>query len=763
MKNIYYVLGRSFTFDPRNNSLGGSEQAVVRLSEEWAKFGHNVIVYADPCTIIDEFVLNNVSYKHLQCFRDQPANKNDVIILCRQSGLEEWVHNLRTTKSCKILCIDLQDEVSNENILVKELLKEDNVMFCFKSFDHSKMIKNASETFTCCNGLDICNLNTITYNLKRIRHRFCWTSSYERGLKELLTFSWPKIKQSIPNAELHIFYGFQPWLDFNLVEELKNLFYQDGIFHHGRVSLQEIRDEKLKSFLWLYPCISNSETDCINVRESAYLECIPVVSNASVLKERPGIHVLGDSTTKEFHDLYANEVIRLYLLPEFELDIIRKDLKAEYNVKGLFASWKNVAEKWDYNVFNKKNIRKEQINQMAKNIHFVFGNCFPFSPLSSADSKYLIPEGELLSINVAEGLANQNNYNVTIFADKDCIGNMNDGVFVNKVCYKNIDSLFSLQELEVVILHGYSGIHTWAHLRRLNLPKKMLCVYISGDLSSFNIAFPSSFKILQSDNALFCLYKKNQLLMKFCNQLNEKEICFINALPHLIESTYYNIDYSRMPNSLLEISKQDWLPYNHFMYLRKLKENGFEPKVIYDIGSCVLHWTNKAKELWPNATYILFEGMREAEFLYSGYQYNMGILCDEDNKEIKFYKNVKEPGGNSYYREIGHPDSAKIFPDDGYVIEKGMTLDTIVKQKGFPLPDLIKMDIQGAEKDVLKGGQMVQSNAKHLIVEMQHVNYNDGAPGVNETGSYIESLGWTCCAPKFSVNYADADYGYERG
>ena len=87
MKNIYYVLGRSFTFDPRNNSLGGSEQAVVRLSEEWAKFGHNVIVYADPCTIIDEFVLNNVSYKHLQCFRDQPANKNDVIILCRQSGL----------------------------------------------------------------------------------------------------------------------------------------------------------------------------------------------------------------------------------------------------------------------------------------------------------------------------------------------------------------------------------------------------------------------------------------------------------------------------------------------------------------------------------------------------------------------------------------------------------------------------------------------------------------------------------------------------
>jgi hypothetical protein len=367
MKNIYYVLGRSFTFDPRNNSLGGSEQAVVRLSEEWAKFGHNVIVYADPCTIIDEFVLNNVFYLHSENFRKKPTCNQDVIILCRQSGLEEWVHYLRT-KKCQILCIDLQDEVSDKNILIKEVLKEDNVVFCFKSFDHLKMLKDISQTFTFCNGLDICNLNSTTSTYERIRHRFCWTSSYERGLKELLTFSWPKIKQSIPNAELHIFYGFQPWLDFNLVEELKNLFCQDGIFHHGRVSLQEIRDEKLKSFLWLYPCISNSETDCINVRESAYLKCIPIVSNASVLKERPGLHVLGEATTREFHDLYANEVIRLYSLPEFELDIIRKDLKAEYNVKGLFASWKTVAEKWNCDIFNKKteNIRKEQINRIPR-------------------------------------------------------------------------------------------------------------------------------------------------------------------------------------------------------------------------------------------------------------------------------------------------------------------------------------------------------------------------------------------------------------
>ena len=217
-----------------------------------------------------------------------------------------------------------------------------------------------------------------------------------------------------------------------------------------------------------------------------------------------------------------------------------------------------------------------------------------------------------------------------------------------------------------------------------------------------------------------------------------------------------------MSDSLRELSNRDLLQHDHVAYLWKLKSQGFEPKVIYDIGSCVLHWTNKAKEVWPDATYVLFEAMHEAEFLYSGYQYHMGVLCEEDNKEVKFYKNTKQPGGNSYYREIGHPESAQLFPADRYVIETGMTLDTIVNQKGFPLPDLVKIDVQGSEKDIIQGGRTTMSKAKHMIVEMQHTNYNDGAPQVFETGPYIESLGWTCCAPKFSGNGPDADWGYVR-
>ena len=39
-------------------------------------------------------------------------------------------------------------------------------------------------------------------------HRVIYTSSYDRGLEHLLKM-WPDVKKSVPDAELHIFYGWQ--------------------------------------------------------------------------------------------------------------------------------------------------------------------------------------------------------------------------------------------------------------------------------------------------------------------------------------------------------------------------------------------------------------------------------------------------------------------------------------------------------------------------------------------------------------------------
>ena len=89
------------------------------------------------------------------------------------------------------------------------------------------------------------------------------------------------------------------------------------------------------------------------------------------------------------------------------------------------------------------------------------------------------------------------------------------------------------------------------------------------------------------------------------------------------------------------------------------------------------------------------------------------------------------------------------------------TLDTIVKERNLPAPDLIKIDVQGAEIDVLKGATETLKSVTDLILEAQVVEYNKGAPLRDEVISYVESIGFKLVA-FFCNNGPDGDYHFKR-
>lgn len=223
-----------------------------------------------------------------------------------------------------------------------------------------------------------------------------------------------------------------------------------------------------------------------------------------------------------------------------------------------------------------------------------------------------------------------------------------------------------------------------------------------------------------------------------------------------------NINKVDIENYYRYLSNNNNFPVDHVKYLYKLKESGFEPKTIYDIGSCVLHWTKIAHDVWPSAEIVLFDANPHCEFLYKDYKYHIGILSNvADHK--KFYLNLGSPGGASYYREVGDRMSEKLYPDSQFVEMASTTLDSVVASKGFPLPDLVKMDIQGAEKDVIEGGKNTLSHARRLIVELPHVEYNKNAPSKESTIDLITSTGWTLTDPLFCDNgLYDGDYGFSK-
>jgi len=224
-----------------------------------------------------------------------------------------------------------------------------------------------------------------------------------------------------------------------------------------------------------------------------------------------------------------------------------------------------------------------------------------------------------------------------------------------------------------------------------------------------------------------------------------------------------NSDYiENVMGILTNVRNQDLLPHAHRDFLDKMRvDYNFVPEVCYDIGSAVLHWTRHAERVWPETKVYLFDAFSPVEAFYSKYEYTMGVLSCVDDMEVRFYQNDFYFGGNSYYRELAF-DDGKFFPETNYIVKKTRSLDSIVKEKNYRYPDLIKIDVQGAELDVLKGATDVLQKAEYLIVELQHVAYNKDAPLANVTIDYLKSIGWECIAEKFSDNGPDADYCFKN-
>lgn len=202
------------------------------------------------------------------------------------------------------------------------------------------------------------------------------------------------------------------------------------------------------------------------------------------------------------------------------------------------------------------------------------------------------------------------------------------------------------------------------------------------------------------------------------------------------------------------------LPPEHKSYLHMLATlHKIQPRVIYDIGSSVLHWTRFAQQIWPNSRIITFEAMDYADKFYEKngiVDYANILLTDQDGKQVTFYQDLLNPGGNSYYQE-----TTGAFNETHAVTKVGITLDTLVAQRGFPMPDMIKMDTQGSELDILRGAPNVLKNVFDIIIEAQHVDYNKGAPKIDEVRRFLEANGFRQIA-YFAAGEVDGDYHFKR-
>lgn len=318
---IEFYLGQNWVpFHPEQQGLGGSETAVVELSKYLRQRGMNVIVYGrftPPGIYHKDSEGNGVIYKDYQSF--DPNKKGNLLILWRVCGAR-ILPQLKRENYSKIV-LDLHDADPPQAFPIQDVQTKVS-RIALKSgyqlqlyYPHLDPIQMKYRVVP--NGItDIVEyreMRTFGKNPKK----FIYTSCYTRGLEGLLKYTWPMIRQKIPDAELHIFYGMdqvrQPFK--GMMEKL----IQDtpGVKEYGRKSRSFIRNISKDALIHLYPCILSLEIDCISVRESSIAGIIPVIPNQFVFKERAGAHFdAHDSGTKEFFERAAETCFKV--IEEFD-------------------------------------------------------------------------------------------------------------------------------------------------------------------------------------------------------------------------------------------------------------------------------------------------------------------------------------------------------------------------------------------------------------------------------------------------------------
>lgn len=265
------------------DGMGGSEEAVIRLSNELVKLGWQVTVYATPGDKAGNY--EGVEWK--QYWEFNPKDRFDVLVAWRMP----WFFDLKYKARKKYLW--LHDVMDKAEFTKERLANLDKVIFVSKY--HSDLYQGtifAPKRMVSANGIDPEAFSKYDGKFKREPHRLLYMSSHVRGL-EILYDIWPKVKTKYPDATLDVYYGWKTFDNANrdnpermawkekMLRKAKEL---DGVTDRGRLGQDALTQEMFKANILAYPCIFPEVYNISTVKAIA-AGMKPVTSDFAVLKD----------------------------------------------------------------------------------------------------------------------------------------------------------------------------------------------------------------------------------------------------------------------------------------------------------------------------------------------------------------------------------------------------------------------------------------------------------------------------------------------
>jgi hypothetical protein len=70
------------------------------------------------------------------------------------------------------------------------------------------------------------------------------------------------------------------------------------------------------------------------------------------------------------------------------------------------------------------------------------------------------------------------------------------------------------------------------------------------------------------------------------------------------------------------------------------------------------------------------------------------------------------------------------------------TLDEVLQSEGLQSPEFLKLDVQGYEIEVLRGGAQALDRAQVVLLELSFLQYNRAAPLFDEVIQFMKNKGF---------------------
>lgn len=308
--------------------IGGSEEAVIRISEQLHKLGYEVTVYNDCGE--DEGNYGGIEYKSFTRFN--PKDKFNIFI--------SWRMNICDAVDAKNKVFWIHDMPNPVDLTESKCRQTDHIIVL--SQYHKSLLPETvpqEKVFVSTNGI-VPEDFSVTEGIEREPYRMIYASSYDRGLETILN-RWKEIKTAIPQAELHIFYGWNTYdfyLDKGMIKDggawknhMNELMKQEGITDHGRVGHKELLKEYAKSSYFVYPGEYAGEINCIAFTKAVGCGCFPVTNDFSVLPERNTMGVIAPTSSfvpsliTVVRDRRSSTVDRASYIKENSWEMVAKD------------------------------------------------------------------------------------------------------------------------------------------------------------------------------------------------------------------------------------------------------------------------------------------------------------------------------------------------------------------------------------------------------------------------------------------------------